>query len=41
MTMTPKAGGDSMTAEGRFTAVAKKVGGRWLYVADHEEKPAP
>lgn len=41
LTMTPKAGGAAIPAEGRFTAVAKKIRGRWLYVADHASMPPP
>ena len=42
MTMTPKAGGEAVTLTGRATSVAKKIGGKWLYVADHaSETPKP
>ncbi len=39
LTMTPKAGGAPMTATVRVTAVAKKIDGKWLYVADHASVP--
>jgi uncharacterized protein (TIGR02246 family) len=39
--MAPKAGGDTVTMEGRFTSVAKKIGGKWQYVVDHASVPMP
>jgi len=39
--MVPKAGGDPIQMDGRYTAVAKKIGGKWLYVADHASVPMP
>jgi uncharacterized protein (TIGR02246 family) len=39
--MTPKGGGDPLLVEGRYTAVAKKIDGKWLYVADHASLPLP
>ena len=39
--MVPKAGGDPIQMDGRFTAVAKKIGGKWLYVTDHASSPMP
>jgi ketosteroid isomerase-like protein len=42
MTVTPKKGGAPVVMEGRFTSVAKKIGGKWLYVSDHASfTPAP
>ncbi len=44
MKLQPKKGGESVVMKGRFTEVAKKIGGRWLYVADHasaDPTPAP
>jgi uncharacterized protein (TIGR02246 family) len=41
MTMVPKAGGAPMAFTGRTMAVAKKIGGKWLYVADHASAPLP
>ena len=39
--MAPKAGGDPVQMEGRYMAVAKKINGKWLYVADHASAPLP
>jgi uncharacterized protein (TIGR02246 family) len=39
--LAPKAGGDPVVMEGRYTAVAKKIDGKWLYVADHASSPPP
>jgi len=39
--MAPKAGGDPITMEGRFSSVAKKVGGKWQYAVDHASVPLP
>ncbi|HWZ86955.1 MAG TPA: DUF4440 domain-containing protein [Thermoanaerobaculia bacterium] len=41
LTLNPKKGGDPVVLKGRFTAVAKKVGGKWLYVADHTSATPP
>jgi len=41
LTLTPKAGGPPQTMTVRVTAVAKKVNGKWLYVADHASVPMP
>jgi ketosteroid isomerase-like protein len=41
LTLTPKAGGAPQTMTVRVTAVAKKVNGKWLYVADHASVPMP
>jgi ketosteroid isomerase-like protein len=41
MTLRPKKGGDAIVMQGRFTAVAKRVGDRWLYVADHASNHPP
>lgn len=35
MTVRPKAGGDTMTINLRFTDVQRRINGRWLYVSDH------
>jgi ketosteroid isomerase-like protein len=35
MTLQPKKGGDPVVMKGRFIDVAKRSGGKWLYVADH------
>lgn len=39
LTVSPKAGGASITAKIRFTAVAKKIDGKWLYISDHASAP--
>ena len=39
--LAPKAGGDTVTMEGRFSSVAKKIGGKWYYVVDHASMPLP
>ena len=39
--VAPKAGGEPMTMEGRFSSVAKKVGGKWQYAVDHASVPMP
>ena len=43
MTLQPKAGGSPLMTKGRFTSVSKKIGGKWLYVADQasDEPPPP
>jgi uncharacterized protein (TIGR02246 family) len=41
MTMTPKAGGAAQTFEGRFTSIAARKGGKWMYVSDHASAPMP
>ena len=41
LTMVPKGGGDPVSVEGRFTAVAKKIFGKWSYVVDHSSAPLP
>ena len=42
LTLSPKAGGDSITLSGRFSVVARKEGGTWVYVVDHASAdPAP
>ncbi|MGE5277440.1 MAG: YybH family protein [Acidobacteriota bacterium] len=43
LTLEPKSGGAPTVMRGRFTAVAQRRSGRWVYVADHAssgpEKP--
>ena len=34
-TTAPKAGGAAVTATGRYTEIAKRVGGKWVYIVDH------
>jgi uncharacterized protein (TIGR02246 family) len=42
LTLAPKAGGDSVVMTGRFTEVAERRAGRWVYVVDHASaEPAP
>jgi uncharacterized protein (TIGR02246 family) len=41
MTLVPKTGGEPVTFGGRFTAVAKRTGGRWFYIVDHASAPLP
>ncbi len=42
LTLQPKNGGAPVVLKGRFIDVAKKVGGKWLYVADlASNEPAP
>ena len=41
LSMTPKAGGAPVTFTGRATVLAKKIGGKWLYVVDHASVPLP
>lgn len=43
MTLQPKAGGAPTIMGGRFLDVAKKIDGKWRYVADHAsvEPPPP
>lgn len=42
--LQPKKGGDPVVLKGRYTAAARRIGGQWVYVADHasaEPEPAP
>ena len=44
MKLQPKKGGDPVVLKGRYTAAARKIGGQWVYVADHasaDPEPAP
>jgi uncharacterized protein (TIGR02246 family) len=42
LTLRPKKGGDPVVVKGRFTEVAERRGGRWVYVVDHASgEPAP
>jgi uncharacterized protein (TIGR02246 family) len=41
-TLRPKKGGDPMMLKGRYVVVMKRIGGKWLLVADHASAtPAP
>jgi uncharacterized protein (TIGR02246 family) len=39
MTFQPLAGGEPVTMDGRFMDMAKKIDGKWRYVADHPSVP--
>ena len=41
MTVEPVGGGEPVLMQGRFTDVAKRIDGDWLYVADHASLPLP
>lgn len=42
LTVVPKSGGDPATMKGRFSEIAEKKGGRWVYTVDHASlEPAP
>ena len=42
LTLSPKAGGNPVTLSGRFSVIARKEGGMWVYVVDHASAhPAP
>lgn len=39
LSATPKAGGAPLRWEGRFSNVARRIKGTWLYVSDHASMP--
>lgn len=41
ITLLPKAGGDPVVLKGRFTEVAEKRDGRWVYIVDHASAEPP
>jgi ketosteroid isomerase-like protein len=41
VTTTPKAGATTVTETGRYTEVAKRIGGKWVYVVDHASNDPP
>lgn len=41
LTLTPKAGGAPVVMTGRFSAVAERRDGRWVYVVDHASAEPP
>lgn len=44
MTLQPKDGGSPVVSKGRFLSASKRIGGKWVYVADHasdDPPPAP
>lgn len=40
LSAAPKGGGEFVRWEGRYTLVARRVGGKWLVVSDHASLPA-
>jgi uncharacterized protein (TIGR02246 family) len=40
LTLSPKAGGDPVVLTGRFTEIARKKDGGWVYIVDHASSPA-
>jgi uncharacterized protein (TIGR02246 family) len=41
MTVEPKAGGAAQTMEGRYSSIAVRKNGKWMYVSDHASMPMP
>ena len=41
ITYTPKAGGAPKSEAGRYTELARQIGGRWVYVVDHASNEPP
>ena len=41
LTLVPKAGGATVVMKGRFTDVAERRNGKWLYVVDHASEDPP
>jgi uncharacterized protein (TIGR02246 family) len=41
ITYTPKAGGTPKSETGRYTELARQVGGHWVYVVDHASNEPP
>ena len=41
MTVEPKGGGAAQTMEGRYSSVASRKSGKWLYISDHASVPLP
>jgi uncharacterized protein (TIGR02246 family) len=41
MTVEPKTGGAAQTMEGRYSSIAVRKNGKWMYVSDHASMPAP
>lgn len=39
ITAVPKSGGSPVRWEGRFSSVARRIGGKWLLVSDHASLP--
>ena len=41
ITAVPKSGGEQLITVGRYMDIAKKIGDRWYYIADHASLPTP
>jgi ketosteroid isomerase-like protein len=42
ITAAPKTGGAPVTTSGRYTVIAKRIDGKWVYMVDHASNdPAP
>ena len=41
MTVEPKTGGAAQTMEGRYSSIAVRKNGKWMYVSDHASMPMP
>lgn len=41
ITLAPKAGGAPVKMNGRFTGIAERRAGRWVYIADHASIEPP
>ena len=41
LTLSPKAGANPVTLSGRFSVIARKAGGSWVYVVDHASAEPP
>lgn len=41
LTLKPKTGGEPQTLKIRFTSIAARRGGKWLYIVDHASAPLP
>jgi ketosteroid isomerase-like protein len=39
MTVEPKTGGTAQTMEGRYSSIAVRKNGKWMYVSDHASMP--
>ncbi len=39
MTVAPKGGGAAQTMEGRYSSIAVRKNGKWMYVSDHASVP--
>ena len=39
MTVEPKTGGAAQTMTGRYSSIAVRKGGKWMYVSDHASMP--